>query len=84
MSDDRKRPLWPWIVVLLFGLPVLYVLSMWPLLWLWSRDMIPNWSHPAIPAYIIPMNYVLTRAPKPAQEAIVGYIKARFARKMRK
>jgi hypothetical protein len=25
MSDDRKKPLWPWMVALLIGLPVLYV-----------------------------------------------------------
>ena len=30
MNDDRKKPLWPWIVALLIGLPVLYVLSSGP------------------------------------------------------
>ncbi len=25
MNDDRRKPLWPWIVSLLIGLPVLYV-----------------------------------------------------------
>jgi len=30
MSDDRKRPLWPWIVALLIGLPVVYLLSFGP------------------------------------------------------
>ena len=36
MSDERK-PLWPWIVALLFGLPVLHVLSFGPACWLTSR-----------------------------------------------
>jgi len=30
MDDDRKRPLWPWIVALLIGLPVMYALSIGP------------------------------------------------------
>jgi hypothetical protein len=37
MSDDRKSPLWPWIVSLLIGLPVLYVGSYGPACWYWSR-----------------------------------------------
>ncbi len=34
MSDARKKPLWPWIVALLIGLPVLYVASFGPACWL--------------------------------------------------
>ena len=30
MSDDRKKPVWPWIVALLIGVPVLYVASFGP------------------------------------------------------
>jgi hypothetical protein len=30
MSEPRKKPLWPWIVALLIGLPVLYVVSSGP------------------------------------------------------
>ena len=37
MSDDRKKPLWPWIVALLIGLPVLYVASFGPACWITSR-----------------------------------------------
>ena len=36
MGEDR-RPLWPWIVALLIGLPVLYVASFGPVCWLSSR-----------------------------------------------
>src|SRR5262245_26252898 len=32
MSDERK-PLWPWIVALLMGLPVMYVASYGPRTW---------------------------------------------------
>jgi len=34
MTDDRKKPLWPWIVALVVGLPVLYVASFGPACWL--------------------------------------------------
>jgi hypothetical protein len=43
MSDDRKKPIWPWIVALLIGLPVLYVASLGPACWLADRGMI-SWS----------------------------------------
>ena len=38
MNDDRKKPLWPWIVALLIGLPVLYVLSSGPTVTMAWRD----------------------------------------------
>ena len=34
MSDDRKKPIWPWIVTVLLGLPVLYVASFGPVNWI--------------------------------------------------
>ena len=37
MSDDRNTQLWPWIVALLIGLPVLYVASFGPACWLADR-----------------------------------------------
>ena len=32
MSGNRKTPLWPWIVALLIGLPVLYILGLGPIM----------------------------------------------------
>ena len=34
MSDERRKPTWPWIIVVLLGLPVLYVASFGPACWL--------------------------------------------------
>jgi hypothetical protein len=34
MRDDRNKPVWPWIVVLLIGLPMLYVVSFGPACWI--------------------------------------------------
>jgi hypothetical protein len=38
VSDERKKPLWPWIVHLLIGLPVLYVANSGPMHGVAFRD----------------------------------------------
>jgi hypothetical protein len=46
MSEERK-PVWPWIVGVLIGLPVLYVASFGPACWACSRfdsDESLNWN----------------------------------------
>lgn len=40
MSEERKRTVWPWIVALLVGLPVLYVASFGPACWLVGQKII--------------------------------------------
>jgi hypothetical protein len=42
MSDNCRKSVWPWIVALLIGLPVLYVASFGPACWLCDRDHIPD------------------------------------------
>ena len=42
MSDNRKKPLWPWIVALLIGLPVLYVASFGPACGLVEHELLPR------------------------------------------
>src|SRR5689334_1826705 len=46
MSDECKIRVWPWIVALLIGLPVLYVASFGPACWACSRldDRHPDWE----------------------------------------
>jgi hypothetical protein len=44
MTDARKQPLWPWIVALLIGLPVLYVASFGPACWIISRARARQWN----------------------------------------
>jgi hypothetical protein len=41
-ESDRKQPLWPWIVALLIGLPVLYAASFGPACWLCSHGSVPR------------------------------------------
>lgn len=40
MSDERKKPVWPWIAALLIGLPLMYVVSFGPACWVSSRAAI--------------------------------------------
>jgi hypothetical protein len=42
MSEERKsRSVWPWIIALLVGMPVLYVASFGPACLFVDRDMLP-------------------------------------------
>ena len=40
MTDDGKKPFWPWMVALLIGLPVLYYFSLGPACWFCERGWI--------------------------------------------
>jgi hypothetical protein len=42
MSEERKPAIWPWIVALLIGLPVLYVASFGPACWFCARTQCGN------------------------------------------
>jgi hypothetical protein len=55
MSDDRKKPLWPWIVAVLIGPPLIYVASFGPACWFSASD-------PAIVPQVARFYWPLTRA----------------------
>src|SRR5262245_48081878 len=57
MSDDRKKSVWPWIVALLIGLPVLYVASFGPACWITSHA---NVGAPPIPAVYRPLTWAMS------------------------
>jgi hypothetical protein len=42
MSDERKSLLWPWIVAVCIGVPLLYVASFGPACWITSRWNLPG------------------------------------------
>jgi hypothetical protein len=45
MSDDDRKPVWPWIVAVLIGLPIVYVAMFGPAVCLFWRldDDSPRW-----------------------------------------
>jgi hypothetical protein len=57
MSEDGKKPLWPWIAALLIGLPVLYVASFGPACWLIATE-----DHVAGPSDVMVVYWPLGRA----------------------
>jgi hypothetical protein len=48
MSEEREKPVWPWLVAVLIWLPVLYVASFGPACWLVDRD----WSYASTTASV--------------------------------
>jgi hypothetical protein len=62
MSEQRKKSsIWPSVVALLIGLPVLYVASFGPMCWLTARDRLDTSPvHPAMLIYI-PFGMILDR-----------------------
>jgi hypothetical protein len=69
MSGERKAPLWPWIVTLLIGLPVLYVLSFGPACWITSRTHV---GASALPTVYRPITWVMWRDER-VMEAMNSY-----------
>ena len=69
MSDDRK-PLLPWIVTLLIGLPVIYVASFGPACWLTDEAIVPD----AVTHRVFgPLAWAAARCPNSIRHALVEY-----------
>jgi hypothetical protein len=69
MSDDRK-PVWPWIVALMIGLPVLYVASFGPAGWLVNHVFGPEWLKNALVVIYMPIIWIDKHGPAPVHEAL--------------
>ncbi len=69
MSEDRKKPLWPWIAAVLIGLPVLYVASFGPACWLAARDSMPH----VIAQLYVPLIACVAQCPDSIQKAVIDY-----------
>jgi hypothetical protein len=64
MSEGRnKSGVWPWIVALLIGLPVLYVTSWGPVAWLVNQDWCPWCLHAAELYFYSPLRWALESGP---------------------
>jgi uncharacterized membrane protein len=56
-NHDLNRP-WPWIVATVLTLPVLYVLSAGPAVWL-CVNVLPKSTHDNVMAIYAPLEYVI-------------------------
>ena len=69
MNNDRKA-LWPWIVAVLIGLPVLYVASFGPACWVtsWTRQ-----GYEAVPVVYRPIVWIWNHSPPAVGIALDWY-----------
>jgi hypothetical protein len=56
----RSRRFW---IVAVMLMPVLYFASVGPLVWLDSRDLIPEWSMPVVALYVAPLKFAGENSP---------------------
>jgi len=70
MSEPEKRAVWPWIVALVVGVPVLYVASFGPACWITCR--VCRWSVPTLSAIYRPMVWTMQHSDKTGT-VIVSY-----------
>ena len=73
MSDDHKKPVWPWIVALLIGLPVLYVLSVGPISWLYNHEVLPRSLVPIYYWFYAPIAFANERGPEWLRQILDWY-----------
>src|SRR5262245_17837171 len=70
MSDDRKTPLWPWIVALVIGLPVMYAALSGPLSWMRRSWLFGN---PVAEWCDRPFEIAVVRGPEWVSEPLFQY-----------
>ncbi len=73
MSDDRKKPLWPWIMAMLIGLALLYVASFGPACALVEHDVLPNSCLRS--AALRPCFWIAVSGPEPIQNLSSEWIR---------
>lgn len=64
MNDERKKSVWPWMLALLIGLPVLYVAAFGPAVFLWHQLDHPYWIGVYLDAPD-PIDWVIQYLPEP-------------------
>ncbi len=73
MSDERTKPVWPWIVAVTIGLPVLYVLSGAPVEILVVKMAAPEWLVVPGKAFYAPLVWMLGHSPDPVNNWYQAY-----------
>lgn len=75
MPDQPKKSSWPyWLAACVILLPVFYVLSLGPIVWLQSREMFPQALMESLVIYVTPFEWAYMTAPAWLQGLLVGYV----------
>lgn len=71
MATERanRRPLWPWIAAVVFGVPLLYMLSMPVFHWAFANEWFPDETlrYDALWVYCTPMRAIYQASPPSVQ-----------------
>jgi len=79
-SGSLKRPLWPLLTAALVGLPVLYVASWGPAVWIYVYGSDRGWRISGSLQIILdwvyyPLVWLILNGPKPISDALTWYAK---------
>ena len=75
MNEERK-PFWPWVAILLLGLPLMYVASFGPACWLAGRKVVPvAFVARAYPGVIRMVLMTCCHPNKPFWRIVYGYLR---------
>jgi hypothetical protein len=76
MSDyDRKKSVWPWAVLLVAGIPVLYVASWGPVNWFVNQYSCPEWIQIADGFVYWPLLWAIEHGPSWLSDALWWWVK---------
>ncbi len=81
MSEERKQPGIGLYVAVVLAMPILYFLSVGPVVWMFSRieDSVPEFVETSLSFYFVPAQFVHENSPELVREALEGYV-GMFAR----
>lgn len=75
MQERQKPSVRLWVAAGMVAALVLYPLSFGPVVWLASREMLPNWTVRIIMFFYYPINWVVRILPQPIVDAIDWYLR---------
>lgn len=75
-DDNNRQPSIPiWCVALVLLAPVLYFLSLGPIVWLHRRyHPFEGWSMTVVSAYVVPAEFAIEVAPEGGRKAMESYL----------
>jgi hypothetical protein len=74
MSEERNRPVWPWLTIAMVTLLVAYPLSFGPASWLTNHKRPPGLIGHLIEYFYTPVFLIVQHAPVQIQELFKWYL----------
>ena len=77
---ERKTSPTAVAVLCLIAVPLLYFVSLGPVIWVWSKTSPSGWAATAFDAYVFPAQFAYDHAPEPVPSALNAYAEFFVAR----